>query len=305
MVENHYFRAIYTPSNIPESGVLRVAISDHYAVYCIRKYMGTFKRHQKIITTRKMKNFDQNNFLFDLSQVDWDMLVESSADVNEAVEKWSSLLSLIIEKHAPMRTIKVSYKLTPWLTTDFRKLARSRDKLKISAIKNKSSILMNSYKHVRNKVNNLKLKRDYFTKKIALYKGNLKETWKTINLLLNKRSKMTSVSCLDVADNNEIVHSMNDFFCSIGKKLGNDIPQQPSPYSVSVERALKKMKTLFDFGFDILASHFIKIAFPVILHSLCRMYNMSTESGIFPDSWKIALVAPILKSGSTVMCVLD
>ena len=31
------------PENIPESGVLRVAISDHYAVYCIRKYMGTFK----------------------------------------------------------------------------------------------------------------------------------------------------------------------------------------------------------------------------------------------------------------------
>ena len=26
----------------------------------------------------EMKNFDQNNFLHDLSQVDWDMLVESS-----------------------------------------------------------------------------------------------------------------------------------------------------------------------------------------------------------------------------------
>ena len=59
--------------------------------------MGTFKRQQEIITTRKMKNFDQNNFLLDLRQVGWDMFVESSADVNEAVEKWSSLLSLIIE----------------------------------------------------------------------------------------------------------------------------------------------------------------------------------------------------------------
>ena len=109
-----------------------------------------------------MKNFDQDNFLFDLSQVHWDILVESSADVNEAVEKWSSLLSMITEKHAPMRTINVSDKLTPWLTTDFRKRARSRGKLKTSAIKNKSSILMHSYEHVWNKVNNLgkKLKRD-------------------------------------------------------------------------------------------------------------------------------------------------
>ena len=77
-----------------------------------------------------------------------------------------------------MQTIKVSDKLTTWLTTDFKTLARSRDKLKTSAIKNKSSILMNSYKHVRNNVNNLgkKLKRDYFIKKVALYKGDLKET---------------------------------------------------------------------------------------------------------------------------------
>ena len=87
-----------------------------------------------------MKNFVNSSFLFDLSQVDWDLLVESSNDVNEAVEKWSALLSLIIEKHAPMRTIKVSDKLTPWLTTHFRKLARSRDKLKTSAIENTSSI---------------------------------------------------------------------------------------------------------------------------------------------------------------------
>ena len=187
--------------------------------------MGTFKRQQKIITTGEMKNFVNSSFLFDLSQIDWDLLVESSNDVNEAVEKWSALLSLIIEKHAPMRTIKVSDKLTPWLTIDFKKLARSRDELKISAVKNKSYILMNSYKHVRNKVNNIgkKLKRDYFTRKIALCKGNLKETWKTINLLLNKRSKTTNVSCLDVegrnvTDNNEIAQSMNDFFCSVGKK---------------------------------------------------------------------------------------
>ena len=54
-----------------------------------------------------------------------------------------------------MRTIKVSDKLTPWLTTDFKKLARTRNKLKSAAVKNKFSILMNSYKHVRNKVNNL------------------------------------------------------------------------------------------------------------------------------------------------------
>ena len=122
---------------------------------------------------------------------------------------------------------------------------------------------------MRNKVNKIgkNLKRDYFTKKIAPYKGNLKEKWKTVNLLLNKRSKTTNISSLDVegrnvTDNNEIAQSMNEFFCSVGKKLSDDIPQQPNPLlsneynineegtsfqfktvcSESVEKALKKMK---------------------------------------------------------------
>ena len=59
------------------------------------------------------------------------------------------------------------------------------------------------------------------------------------------------------------------------------------------------MKTSFGFGSDGIASHFIKIAFPIISRSPCRIYNLSIESGIFPDSWKIARVAPIFKSGST------
>ena len=127
--------------------------------------------------------------------------------------------------------MKVSDKLTPWLTTEFKKLARTRDKLKAAAVKSKSTILMESYKQVRNKVNNLnkKLKKEYFSKKIAHNKGNLKETWKTINLLLNKRSKTTNIESLkvddqDVVDNAEIAQSMNKFFCRVGEKLSDDIP---------------------------------------------------------------------------------
>ena len=191
-------------------------------------------------------------------------------------------------------------------------------------VKSKSNILMESYKHVRNNVNSLnkKLKKEYFSKKIAHNKGNLKETWKTINLLLNKRSKTTNIESLkvndqDVVDNAEIAQSMNKFFCSVGEKLSDDIPQQPNPllsneYAVNepstqfrfeavspigAERALKKMKISFGFGSDGIASHFLKIAFPVISSSLCRIYNLSIETGMFPDSWKEARVAPIFKSG--------
>ena len=74
---------------------------------------------------------------------------------------------------------------------------------------------------------------------------------------------------------------MNNFFCSVGEKLSDDIPQQPNPLlshkyvvnqpstqfrfeavtPVGAERALKKIKISFGFGSDGIASHFSKSHF--------------------------------------------
>ena len=100
---------------------------------------------------------------------------EAYGTVSSIVDNFTYLLSTVIEKHAPLRTMGVSNKVTPWLTTEFKKFARSRDKLKTAAVKHKSSILMSCYRQMRNKVNNLikKLKKDYFSNKIASVTGNL------------------------------------------------------------------------------------------------------------------------------------
>ena len=75
-----------------------------------------------------------------------------------------------------------------------------KDKLRKQAIKSKSEVLCDANKQMRNKVNkvNIDLKRDYFTNKIASYEGNIKSTWKTINLVLNKKLKTTQIKTIDV-----------------------------------------------------------------------------------------------------------
>ena len=57
------------------------------------------------------------------------------------------------------------------------------------------------------------------------------------------------------------------------------------------------MKKSLGFGSDGIASNFLKIAFPVICNSICDIFNFSIFSASFPDSWKIARVAPIYKGG--------
>ena len=50
----------------------------------------------------------------------------------------------------------------------------------------------------------------------------MKETWKTINQLVNKRSKTTNVSSLQednkiLTSSDKIAGSMNQYFCTIGQ----------------------------------------------------------------------------------------
>ena len=75
------------PENVVASGVLNITISDHYLVYVTRKFIGSTKRQRKTISTRKMNNFSSDNFLSGLGQIDWETIVSSSKDVDEAVNK--------------------------------------------------------------------------------------------------------------------------------------------------------------------------------------------------------------------------
>ena len=171
-----------------------------------------------------MKNFDQASFVDDLLEVDWKGFVENSDDIDVVINNWTSIFSLILEKHAPMRERRVSEKFCPWLTNDFKSMCKARDKLKKQAIRSKSDVLMQSYRDIRNKVNKMngELKREYFTHKIASCEGDLKKTWQTINNVLNKKSKTTNIASLNVdgkhiSTNADIAESMNNFFCTLDR----------------------------------------------------------------------------------------
>ena len=310
--------------NIVEAGVHKVTLSDHYMVYCIRKFNGAVEKGHKMIKTRKMKNFDKEAFLADVSGICWEQMFSETDDINALVNYWSSLFSLITDKHAPITEMRVSEKYCPWIDKDLKALMQTRDKLKKAASKRKSQFLMDSYRQVRNKVNtmNSHLKKQYYTDKISSCQGNMKESWKTINELLNKRSKSSNIECLkdlgtETVHKKEISNVMNNFFCSVGKDLANKIAPVPNPllsgdYEVNKDRAefnfktievkdiraaFAKVKTAKSFGIDNISSYFLKLALPFIGNSLAALFNTSIETSQFPDSWKIARVTPIFKEG--------
>ena len=172
--------------------------------------------------------------------------------MNEALTNWSTLLTIIIDNHAPMQTMKISNKLTPRLTSEFKKLARTRDKLKSAAVKNKSTIIMESYKQLR-KANNLnnKLKRGYFFQHNRLQQGKFERHLEVNNFIVEQRSKTTNIvspktECQDVVERNDVAPSMNKFFCIVGHKLSDNIPHQANPL-LSNEYLENRLSTHFRF----------------------------------------------------------
>ena len=167
-------------------------------VYCIRKFNGAVEKGHKMIKTRKMNIFSEEAFLADVSGICWEQLLNETDDIDVLLCNWSNLFSLIVEKHAPMTEMRVSEKYCPWVDKDLRKLMHTRNKLKKAATKRKSPFLMHSYRQVRNKVNilNIRIKKQYYTNKISACQGNMKESSKAINELLNKRSKSSNIDCL-------------------------------------------------------------------------------------------------------------
>ena len=144
--------------NILDSGVHKVALSDHYMVFCKRKLNGAVGGGHRMIITRNMKNFNQEAFLADVACICRETVVNNFGDTNDMIREWSSVFSAIIEKHAPMREMRISDKNSPWITRELKSLMISRDRLKKAAVKHKSPTMMCSYKAIRNRVNGLNIK---------------------------------------------------------------------------------------------------------------------------------------------------
>lgn len=308
------------PQNLVASGVIQIGISDHYLIYGVRKFH-TSKSNPKFIESRNMKHFDPQLFIHDLKQAHWDLL-EISDDPNDMVCTWESLFLEVLDIHAPLRKRRVKNKPANWLTPTIRQLMHQRDHFKKQAVRNGSKATYETYKATRNKVNIAikKAKVDYVTGEVDNDRGDSSRTWKAINMLLGRKSKVSGITELKVDDSTItnpllISETFNEHFSTIGTKISSNVqttsvlpesfvkPSQSTfvftPISVStIQRLLSTLSVAKASGLDKISAMLLRHAAPVISIPLCSIFNKSIISGIFPDSWKNAKVFPVYKGNA-------
>ena len=165
-----------------------------------------------------------------------------------------------------------------------------------------------------------KAKIDYITSEVDNDKGDSSRSWKAINMLLGRKSKVFGVNELTVDQSliiypNLIANAFNEHFSTICSKISSSVQNGFKP----IESYVKPSKSKFEFsvisaetnqnllatlsvskayGLDRISARILKYAGPVISLPLSYIFNKSIVSAIFPDNWKNAKVFPVYKGNS-------
>ena len=66
-----------------------------------------------------------------------------------------------------------------------------------------------------------------------------------------------------------------------------------------VTKIIKEMKTK-SCELDFLPTSLLKKALPYVIDTITSIMNVSLEQGVFPDSWKIAIIRPLQKNWTLI-----
>ena len=192
----------------------------HTTVLCNENMKGSTNTNHVTKQFRSFKDFNVDNFVKDLNNVDWDIHDSSSATV--AWDSFVSKFKIVCNKHAPVKSIRFRQKSCPWLDhrDDIFNVMHERDYHHKKAIHSKDGQThhWNEYRVLRNKVNTMmkEAKRDYYTNKINDSAGNMSNMWKTLKELLpNKKGNLANLPSV-CNSNMELANEFNKHFTNVG-----------------------------------------------------------------------------------------
>ena len=172
-----------------ETKVVPLSISDHELICATLK----LKKERTVpvyVTKRSFEHYDHQEFLGDMSSVPWSV-VDCFDNVEDRLVAFNLLFNEVLDRHAPIRTIKVGNRPKPFVTDEILGLMKTRDKWRKQARKTKDPLAWAAYKSLRHEVKR-KLKiaeREYVAEQIKQNPNNPRCVWKTIRSCIPKKSR--------------------------------------------------------------------------------------------------------------------
>lgn len=217
----------------------------------------------------------------------------------------------------------------PWFTQGLKISCKRKTTLYKKSIRNNA--FFSSYRKYRNMYNKLiKLaKKNYYNRILHDVKGDLKKTWTILREIISKVKNKCTVPdllnliqpetfCLKLENPNSIAEYFNSFFASTGDRTSSTIPNNYNTDPLSYMEQINVNESMFvtpidikevitvtlsiksksSTGHDDISNNLVKKIIANIARPLTHIFNQSFVTGIFPDTYKLAKVIPLFKSGN-------
>ena len=314
----------YNTPNLVNSGVVpSFDFMDHRPTFFQFPSLETnaCKKDDNIKITFRLNN-DENKNSFREKLCDFNWASIASPDVSIYAKNISDSLDAIYCSCFPLKTKLVPKRkaINPWFTPKLRELIRLKsfycDLLKTGVItKAENNRFKNSVKSIIDKT-----KLEYYKNLFKKSMGNARATWKNLNDVMGRINCQNKLKCIvqdgeEIVDDKKIADAFNNYFYNIPLELDASVPPSSidplhfitthigtildqfepctPPEIISIIGSQKITKQ----GRDSVPTELIVANKDIISVTLSDLFNQCMTNGVFPDSYKIGRIVPILKKG--------
>ena len=276
-------------------------------------------------TIRELSKIDIEAFKEDLIEQ-----MPDSSDIDsldDAVEKYESVLTSILDAHAPQKEISYCPGKSDWWNDVCQEARRKRRASERVWKKHKDKPDAEEYRELYREACVdatiiITRERDkYYERRLTDAKGDSKATYSIVNNLLDKDSTQKAPTGVN---NKQVAETLKTFFKDKVQKIyssieeeqsynTNTLSESDSPLSSNSSNKSASAFTLFTFDdvsriikemqnksceLDPIPTWLLKNCLPQLLPSITLMVNLSLQDGYFPQHLKSAIVRPIFKGAT-------
>ena len=298
--------------------------SDHSFIECFLTFVkDTPKSVKKVTSYRNYKDINIEQFCADFKALA-DRSNFPDQEVNHALECFNKTVTHVMDVHAPIVKKCFIRKRTEFSNSTILDLRRSRRKYErlYRKFKNPSDLLKYKQLVVEVRKSVVSARNSYYGDNLEKHKGNTKQKFKVLKSLVGKTKNDM------LPDTNSDQDLCNDFETFFTEKIvkiresitadastflaqstfGADVIFPSDPTIIPFNKFTEVTDDMLSFvlkdlsnkqcELDIMPTEFFKSCSKNLSSYMLNIINMSLSSGVFPESFKTAIVRPCMKNDS-------
>ena len=313
------------------TGLITFDLSDHLINYLILESNKVVNNYAERPLIRLYSDKTKQSFYSKLQSLDWTDIFADNTCPSELYNKFSDSLTSLYDEFFPLvKQSRKSYKDKLWMTKGLKNSSETKQRLYKKWLLNRNDFNKSKYLNYKKIFTKLikKSEIDYYTNIFKSRVTSVKNVWRQINILCSFSKKKNSAQKIInkmringniTSDPKEIANCFNTYFCEVGVNLSLSVPPSPIFFTEYLPPPIKnsfycshsspneivneihRLQNKKSSGPDIFNTKILKFISQEIAGPLSYIFNLSIDTGIFPDKMKVAKVIPILKKGDPLM----